>query len=76
MEIKYSRHAKRRMALYGINEIDVSFVINKGEKQLLQDGRICFTFKLDKFQYPLKIVAIEGPDLILIVTAYPLKKMR
>ena len=64
------------MALYGINKIDVSLVIEKGEKQLLPDGKICFIVQLDRFQYPLKIVAIEKPDLFLIVTAYPLKKER
>jgi hypothetical protein len=38
MDIRFSRHVKRRMALYNIDEGDVAVVIEKGEKQVLLDG--------------------------------------
>ena len=77
MDIRFSRHAKRRMALYGIVEREVSLVIEEGEKQVLPDGKLCFIFRVDdKFKYPLKVVAVEKPDSLTIVTAYPLKKAR
>jgi len=47
------------------------------DKQVLPDGKLCFTFRVnDKFRYPLKVVAVEKPDSLAIVTAYPLKKVR
>jgi len=77
MNIKFSRHAKRRMALYDIEERDVLLAIEEGEKQVLPDGKLCFIFKInDKFKYPLKIVAMEKQDSLTIVTAYPLKRTR
>jgi hypothetical protein len=77
MDIRFSRHAKRRMALYGLEESDVLLAIEKGEKQVLLDGKLCFIFKIDdKFKYPLKVVAVEKTDSLTIVTTYPLKKAR
>ena len=65
------------MALYGIDEREVSLAIEKGEKQVLLDGKLCFILKIDdKFKYPLKVVAVEKSDSLTIVTAYPLKKAR
>ena len=49
MVIKFSRHAKRRMALYGLDEREISLAIEEGEKQELPDGKVCFIFKIDKF---------------------------
>ena len=74
MDIRFSRHAKRRMALYEIEGRDVKLAIEKGERQTLPNGKICFIFKSDRFKYPLKIVAVEKTNNFLIVTAYPLKK--
>jgi len=76
MVIKFSRHAKRRMALYGLDDHEISLAIEEGEKQELPDGKVCFIFKTDKFKYPLKVVAVAKPDYLTIVTAYPLKKAR
>lgn len=77
MVIRFSRHAKRRMALYEIDEREVSLAIEKGERQVLPDGKLCFISKIgDKYKYPLKVVAVEKPDSLTIVTAYPLKKAR
>ena len=75
MNIKFSRHAKRRMKLYDITENDVSVAIKKGDKRVLPDGKIFFVHsRADKFLYPLKIVAVESSDFFLIITVYPLKK--
>ena len=77
MNIRFSRHAKRRMALYDIDEREVFIVVEEGDKQVLPDGKLSFTFKVnDKFRYPLKVVAVEKPDSLTIVTTYPLKKAR
>ena len=43
--LKYSRHSKRRMALYGISEQDVAVIVNEGQKEsLTQAGRVSFTW--------------------------------
>lgn len=73
MEIKFSRHAKRRAKLYGISEstvIDIlkSINLHQGEHEIIKD--------VPEFKYPLKIVVSVEEDLITIVTNYPLKKGR
>ena len=76
--LKYSRHAKRRMALYGISEEDVAAVVKagKGEAQG-ESGRLGFTRRLaDKSKYPIKVVGLEQGEDFLVFTAYPLKRGR
>jgi hypothetical protein len=73
--IKFSRHAKRRMKLYDINENDVLAVINEGEREQLAAGKVRFLHELKgKFSHPLKVIGIEEKESLLIITAYPLKK--
>jgi hypothetical protein len=63
VSIIYSRHARRRMKLYGITEQDVQDVCSYGSKKVLQDGRIEVLWKCgEKFQYPLKIFGTEVDD--------------
>ena len=77
MNIRFSRHAKRRMALYDIDEREVFIVIEEGDKQVLPNAKLSFTFNVnDKFRYPLKVVAVEKTDSLTIVTAYPLQKAK
>jgi hypothetical protein len=59
--LKYSRHAKRRMALYGLSEEDVASVVSKGKRAVLTEaGRVSFTQRLaPKFRYPIKVVGLE-----------------
>jgi hypothetical protein len=65
------------MALYEIDEHEVLLAIRQGNRQVLPDGKLSFIFKVNhKFRYPLKVVAVEKPDSLTIVTAYPLKKAR
>ncbi len=76
--LKHSRHAKRRMALYGISDEDVALVVRDGKREdLAQPGRVSFTWLLGaKFRYPIKVVALEKGNDFLVITAYPLRKGR
>jgi HSP20 family molecular chaperone IbpA len=73
MEIKFSRHAKRRAKLYEISEKTITDILTKmnlhqGEHEIITD--------VPGFKYPLKIVvSIEG-NLMTVITNYPLKKRR
>ncbi|HET6514551.1 MAG TPA: DUF4258 domain-containing protein [Thermodesulfovibrionales bacterium] len=72
MEIKFSRHAKRRAKLYGIPESTVAAILAKmnlsqGEHEIIKDiGQ----------KYPLKIVVSVKKDTLSVITNYPLKKGR
>lgn len=72
MEIKFSRHAKRRAKLYGIPESAVSAILEKmdfaqGEHKIITDtGQ----------KYPLKLVVSVEKDTLTVITNYPLKKGR
>ena len=73
MEIKFSRHAKRRAKLYGISETKVTAILtnmnlHQGEHEFIKD--------VAGFKYPLKIAVSVEKDLITVVTNYPLKKRR
>ena len=76
--LRYSRHAKRRMALYAISEEDVALVVRKGKREeLAQTGRMSFTSHLAAgSKYPIKVAGLERGRDLLIITAYPLKKGR
>ena len=59
MRIRVSRHAKRRMELYGITETEVKSVIARGKREVLQGGRTSITCEVGgKFRYPIKIIGI------------------
>ena len=66
----FSRHAKRRMKLYGISEKDVIRVLN-GLKNIKETSVVR---AISGFKYPIKVVFKEENDEIIIVTAYPLKR--
>lgn len=73
MEIKFSRHAKRRGKLYGISESTVKAVLAnmnfcQGEHEILKD--------VSGLKYPLKIVIYVEKDAITVITNYLLKKGR
>lgn len=71
MEIKFSRHAKRRAKLYKIPEFIVKDIISELD---LGQGEHTIIRKVDGFVYPLKIVLIVEGTVITVVTNYPLKK--
>jgi hypothetical protein len=72
MDIKLSRHAKRRAKLYGIPEskvVDIlsSMNLDEGEHEIVNDiGQ----------KYPLKIVVKVEKDTLWVITNYFLKKER
>lgn len=73
MEIKFSRHAKRRAKLYGISEsmvIDIlrNMNLHQGEHEIIKD--------VSGLKYSLKVVVSIAGDLITVITNYPLKKGR
>jgi len=76
-DIKFSRHAKRRMKLYGISEEDVLNVLRNGRKEPSEDERKVFLHDInEKFKYPVKIITTQSDKALVIVSAYPLKKRR
>lgn len=80
-KISFSRHAKRRIKLYKIDERDIIEKINselKLQNRLLYNVRVEFntTPKYNKIKYPLKIVVEFRGYEIFIITSYPLKKGR
>lgn len=73
MEIKFSRHAKRRAKLYQISESTIQRIVegkdfNQGSHEIIENVK--------GFKYPLKIVISRENDIITIKTNYPLKKGR
>ena len=73
MNIKFSRHAKRRANLYKIPE---STIINILTNMRLSQGKYEIIKKVAGFEYPLKIVISVENDIITVITNYPLKKGR
>lgn len=71
MEIRFSRHAKRRAKLYGIPETTVEQIIATAN---LVDGENEIVNIAPGFRFPLKIVAVLEDEVVTVVTDYPLKK--
>ena len=71
MEIKFSRHAKRRATLYQIPEATILKVL---EGKGLTHGNHEIIEYVEGFKYPLKIVVTVAYDIITVKTNYPLKK--
>jgi hypothetical protein len=75
--IEFSRHAKRRMQLYGISEEDVFEVLSQGQRETLANGKIVFVYDFErKFSYPIKVVGFQTGGETLIITTYPVKKRK
>lgn len=76
--LRYTRHAKGRMALYGISEEDVALVVREGKRDNLPEpGRVSYRLLLSSaFKYPIKVVGIEQGKDLLVITVYPLKRER
>ncbi len=73
MEIKFSRHAKRRAKLYEISETIITDTLtnmnlHQGEHEIIKH--------VSGFNYPLKIVVSVKENLMTVVTNYPLRKGR
>ncbi|MFA5846274.1 MAG: hypothetical protein WC855_05180 [Thermodesulfovibrionales bacterium] len=73
MEIKFSRHAKRRAKLYEISETIITDILktmnlHQGEHEIIKN--------VPGFNYPLKIVVSVEENLMTVITNYSLKKRR
>jgi hypothetical protein len=71
VEIRFSRHAKRRAKLYRIPESTVEKIIANvnltvGENQIIELA--------PGFKFPLKIIAVLEGQVVTVITTYPLKK--
>lgn len=79
MKITFSRHAKRRMQLYKIDENEVRQTIQSAiMNNRLTSGKhewVNHDLK-DKYGYPLKVIFLMENDKAIVLTAYPLKKER
>jgi hypothetical protein len=73
VEIKFSRHAKRRARLYKISE---STIIKILEGKELSQGRHEIIESAEGFKYPLKITIVVEKSIITVITNYPLKNGR
>jgi hypothetical protein len=74
--IAYSRHAKRRMRLYGIAREDIEQTIAHPDKEPQMEGSTYVVYRtLPKFgAFPLKVIYVFEGDCMVILSAYPLKK--
>jgi hypothetical protein len=79
IRIKFSRHAKRRMAMYDLSEPTVEAIIG-GQKRLggVSEGKneVIDHETLSKYGYPIKVVFSCEENHITVITAYPLKRGR
>ena len=73
MQIKFSRHARRRANLYRIPETTIVKIL---EEKKLSLGRHEIVEDVETLKYPLKIVIVVENDIITVVSNYPLKKGR
>jgi hypothetical protein len=75
MDIRFSRHAIRRMNLYDLKEADVVSIVteNKCEGEI-GERFIIIDYSMKKHELPIKVVGIKQEKGIMIVTVYPLKQ--
>ena len=79
IEIEFSRHAKRRMALYEISESTVQAIIEGQEKNgwpSLGKYEVIDYQTVSRLGYPIKVVFVREEDRITVITAYPLRRGR
>ena len=73
MEIRFSRHAKRRAKLYRIPESEILRILY--ERHFVQ-GNQCIIEEIEGFIYPIKIVVAVEKEIMTVITNYPLRKGR
>ncbi|MFN3479300.1 MAG: DUF4258 domain-containing protein [Thermodesulfovibrionales bacterium] len=79
MEIRFSRHANRRIDLYKIDKDDVKETIKSAimDRELLSGKHEEVNYDLRiKYGYPLKVVFAIEDNCVEVITTYPLKKER
>jgi hypothetical protein len=73
LEIRFSRHAKRRAKLYKIEEKSIIEELQAHDLKVGKNELVC---KLNSMQFPLKITYLMENEAVVIITNYPLKKER
>ncbi|MBI3195879.1 MAG: hypothetical protein HYZ34_15630 [Ignavibacteriae bacterium] len=73
MNIKMTRHARRRAKLYHIPEHTIMSLIEKSE---MKPGKHEIIKHIDEFPFPLKIVFEVESDEVTVITNYLYKKGR
>ena len=71
MNVKFSRHAKRRAKLYEIPKIIIEEILATCE---LVDGKHVLIKDVAGFKFPIKIIVSIESSNVTVVTIYPLKK--
>jgi hypothetical protein len=74
--MKFTRHARRRMDLYGISQKEVEDAVSNPDKvDIESDRKVAYKiFELRFKGMPLKVIYVEEMGDIVILSAYPLKK--
>ena len=77
IEIKFSRHSKRRMKLYDIDENDIINAINNyflNNKLFYGKYDIMDKSLSAKYTYPVKIIFSVENEKIVVVSGFPIKR--
>lgn len=75
--IRFSRHARRGMQLYEIDETDVIALVRShaGKERLSLGTKVIVSKELsEKYQYPLKVVLSIQGEKKTVVSVYPLRR--
>ncbi len=71
MDIKISRHAKRRIKLYNIPEEKIKQIITEAQPGR---GKQVVIKEIVGYSYPVKIIFEVFDKKIIVITCYPLKR--
>lgn len=71
VEVKLSRHAKRRIKLYNIPEDKVIRIISEAQ---IGRGKQSLVKEVEGYSYPLKIIFEVSDNQIVMISCYPLKR--
>ena len=71
MKFQFSRHAKRRVKLYDIQESTILEILSKAD---LSNGVHEIIREIPGHKLPLKIVVSVEGKIATVITNYPLKK--
>lgn len=71
MDIKISRHAKRRIKLYNIPEEKIIQIISAAQPCR---GKQMIVKKIIGYSYPVKIIFELSDNQLIVITCYPLKR--
>ena len=77
IEIEFSRHSKRRMKLYDIDENDIINAINDYflKNKLLYGRHDILNESLSaKYTYPVKIIFSVENEKIIVISVFPFKR--